>query len=63
RLRELRDSGLAEVPSTRLLIAAANLVAGGVEVREACYTAVLSPLSDDPTLVDAMQDLVDATFV
>ena len=63
RLRALRDRGLAEVPSTRLLIAAAGLIASGVSVRLACYSAVVSPLSDDESLVDAMRDLVDATFV
>src|SRR6185295_13290994 len=50
RLRGLRDRGLAEVPSTRLLIAAARLVAGGIPVRQACYSAVVSPLSDDESL-------------
>jgi len=63
RLRALQDRGLAEVPSTRLLIAAARLIASGVEERDACYAAVVSPLSDDATLVGAMRDLVDATFV
>jgi nitric oxide reductase NorQ protein len=63
RLRGLHDRGLAEVPSTRLLIAAARLIASGVEVRDACYAAVVAPLSDDATLVGAMRDLVDATFV
>jgi nitric oxide reductase NorQ protein len=63
RLRALRDRGLAEVPSTRLLIAAAALVASGVSMRQACYAAVVSPLSDDESLVGAMRDLVDATFV
>ncbi|MFC4159162.1 AAA family ATPase [Chitinimonas lacunae] len=63
RVRALQDRGLAEVPSTRLLIAAARLAASGVEVREACYTAIVSPLSDDESLVGAMRDLVDATFV
>jgi nitric oxide reductase NorQ protein len=63
RLRALQDRGLAEVPSTRLLIAAARLVASGIGVREACYSAIVSPLSDDDSLVGAMRDLVDATFV
>lgn len=63
RLRALQDRGLAEVPSTRLLVAAARLIASGVDVRDACYAAVVSPLSDDATLVAAMRDLVDATFV
>jgi nitric oxide reductase NorQ protein len=63
RLRGLRDRGLAEVPSTRLLVSAARLVASGIPVREACYAALVSPLSDDNSLVAAMRDLVDATFV
>ncbi len=63
RLRGLRDRGLAEVPSTRLLIAAAALVASGIGARQACYTAIVSPLSDDEALVGVMRDLVDATFV
>jgi nitric oxide reductase NorQ protein len=63
RLRELHDRGLAEVPSTRLLISAARLIGGGVPVREACHCAIIAPLSDDSTLVSAMRDLVEATFV
>ena len=63
RLRGLRDRGLAEVPSTRLLIAAASLVVSGISPRQACYSAIVSPLSDDESLVGAMRDLVDATFV
>jgi nitric oxide reductase NorQ protein len=63
RLRALQDRGLAEVPSTRLLIAAARLIASAIPVRTACYSALVAPLSDDATLVGAMRDLVDATFV
>jgi nitric oxide reductase NorQ protein len=63
RIRALRDRGLAEVPSTRLFISAAKLVAGGIPIREACYWAIVSPLSDDESLLAAMRDLVDATFV
>jgi nitric oxide reductase NorQ protein len=63
RLRSLQDRGLAEVPSTRLLVAAARLIASGIAVRTACYTAIVSPLSDEPSLAAAMRDLVDATFV
>lgn len=63
RLRTLRDRGLAEVPSTRLLISAARLAASGVPVREACYAALIAPLSDEAALLGAMRDLVDASFV
>ena len=62
RLRSLGDRGLAEVPSTRLLVAAGRLVAAGIGVREACNAAVVSPLSDDATLLGAMRELVDAMF-
>jgi len=63
RIRTLHDRGLAEVPSTRLLIAAALLCVGGVDIRTACKSAIIAPLSDDENLVGAMNDLVDAIFV
>jgi nitric oxide reductase NorQ protein len=63
RLRALHDRGLAEVPSTRLLIAAARLVTSGIAVHQACYAAIVAPLSDVPSLVATMRDLVDASFV
>jgi nitric oxide reductase NorQ protein len=62
RLRQLGDRGLAEVPSTRLIIAAARLIASGIPIRTACATALLGPLTDDPDLLAAMHDLVKATM-
>ena len=62
RLRMLHDRGLAEVPSTRLLVAAACLVRSGIDLRSASRAAVVAPLSDDPSLLAAMLDLIDATF-
>ena len=35
----------------------------GIDLREACQAAIVSPLSDEPSMVAALQDLVDATFV
>lgn len=63
RLRALQDRGLAELPSTRLLIATARLIGSGVALRSACNVALIAPLSDDPALVGAMRELVDLTFV
>ena len=60
RLRQLRDRGLPEVPSTRLLVAAARLVASGVAPREACRVAIAAPLTDDPDLLAAAQDVIAA---
>ena len=62
RLRQLGDRGLAEVPSTRLIVATARLVAGGISVRAACHAALLGPLTDDPDLLAAMHDLVSSTM-
>ena len=62
RLRGLRDRGLAEVPSTRLLVATGKLIASGVGTREACEAAMLSPLTDEASLMGAMRDLVHASF-
>jgi nitric oxide reductase NorQ protein len=63
RLRALQDRGLAEVPSTRLLIATARLIVRGVPPREACGAGLISPLTDDATLLAAMRDLVELSFV
>jgi nitric oxide reductase NorQ protein len=62
RLRQLGDRGLAEVPSTRLIVATARLVASGIPLRSACRAALLGPLTDDPDLLAAMHDLVTATL-
>lgn len=63
RLRLLRDRGLAEVPSTRLLIAAAKLATSGIPIREACDAGLIAPLTDDASLLTAMRDLLEATFL
>jgi len=62
RLRQLGDKGLAEVPSTRLIIATARLVASQIPIRTACRTALLGPLTDDADLLAAMHDIVAATM-
>jgi nitric oxide reductase NorQ protein len=62
RVRLLRDQGLAEVPGTRLLVATARLIADGIPADEACRVALAGPLTDDPDLLAAIADLVDATL-
>jgi nitric oxide reductase NorQ protein len=58
RVRRLRDRGLVEVASTRLLVHAGCLLAAGIELREACAAAIAGPLSDDPELHAAIMELV-----
>ena len=62
RVRRLRDQGLAEAPSTRLLVATARLVASGIAPAAACRAALVGPLTDDPDLVLAISDIVNATL-
>ena len=62
RIRRLEGHGLAEVPSTRLLVSTARLIAAGIPPRDACRAALVAPLSDDPELLAAMDALVTATF-
>jgi nitric oxide reductase NorQ protein len=63
RIRNLRDRGLAEVPSTRLLVKTAQLIRAGIPDRRACRSALVGPLTDDPDLTSALEDLIAATLV
>ena len=61
-LRKLDHLGLAEVPSTRLLVDAAKLIASGMPARRACEVAVVQPLSDDAEVVTALVEAVALAF-
>jgi nitric oxide reductase NorQ protein len=60
RVRRLKGEGLAEGPGTRLVVAAARLIADGIAPAIACQTALAGPLTDDPDLLAAVGDLVAA---
>ena len=62
RVRRLRDRGLAEVPSSRLLVSTARLIAGGIIPVEAARVGLMGPLTDDPDLLAAIGDLITASF-
>lgn len=62
KMRCLRELGLSEVPSTRLLIDAARLIAAGVPARLACQAAVVEPLTDDRDVAKGLADLVALVF-
>jgi nitric oxide reductase NorQ protein len=61
-IRPLRDRGLAEVPSTRLLVRAARLVHGGLEPAVACRSALCAALTDDPELEATLAEIVAAVL-
>lgn len=62
RIRNVREQGLAEGVSTRLLIYAALLVKDGIPVSRACRTALCLPITDDARLQETLDDLVSDLF-
>lgn len=62
RTRRLKDHGLDEGASTRMLVHAATLMRQGLDLRTACRLAVIAPLSDDAELLAALHSALDAGF-
>ena len=62
KIRNIREQGLTEGASTRLLISAAQLMGRGVEPAEACRAAICQPLTDDRRLLETLEDLVADLF-
>ena len=62
KIRQLKDRGLDEGVSTRLLIHAARLIHSGLEPKVACNAAFTETLSDDPTLCSSMNQLITDFF-
>lgn len=57
KVRGLHELGLAESVSTRLLVDAGKLIAGGLDTRIAAEVAIVEPLSDDLTITKSLTDL------
>lgn len=62
KVRNLRNHGLEEGVSTRLLIYAGTLIRQGVPAARACEAAVTKPITDDPDMHRSIQELVKAIF-
>jgi len=62
KVRNLRNHGLEEGVSTRLLIYAGDLIRQGVTPVRACEAAVTRPITDDPDMQRSIQELVKAIF-
>jgi nitric oxide reductase NorQ protein len=62
KVRNLKEHGLAEGVSTRLLIYAGKLIARGVSPRDACRSAVVWSLTDDPELQRSIEEVVSSIF-
>ncbi len=62
KIRNIREQGLTEGASTRLLIYAAQLMRRGVSVKQACRSAICLPLTDDNGLQETLNDLIEDIF-
>jgi len=62
KVRNLREHGLQEGASTRLLIYAARLLTEGIAARRACQVALVWNLTDDPELQQSIEEVVHAIF-
>ena len=62
KVRNLKEHGLQEGVSTRLLIYAGKLVATGVEVRRACQVAVVWAVTDDFEVQRSIEEVVSSLF-
>ncbi|MFB0900874.1 MAG: CbbQ/NirQ/NorQ/GpvN family protein [Dehalococcoidia bacterium] len=63
KIRNLREYGLAEGVSTRLLIYAALLIKAGISPITACISTVVWSLTDEKELQDSIEELVRSIFV
>ena len=62
KVRNLRDQGLEEGVSTRLLIYAGQLMVQGVEARRACEVAVSQAVTDDLEVERGIQEVINSFF-
>ena len=60
--RALKEHDLDEVPSTRLLVYAAQLIRGGMDRVTACQVALVETLTDDEQTAAALLEVVNASF-
>ncbi len=61
-IRNLREHGLEEGVSTRLLVYAARLIQDGVAPRRAAAVSMAAPLTDDVDMLETLYELVEAVF-
>ncbi len=62
KVRNLRNHGLEEGVSTRLLIYAGQLISKGIPPARACEATVARPITDDPDMQRSIAELVKAIF-
>jgi nitric oxide reductase NorQ protein len=62
KVRNLKNHGLEEGVSTRLLAYAGELIRKGIDPRSACEAAVIQPITDDPDMQRSITEIVNSIF-
>ena len=62
KVRNLREHGLAEGASTRLLIYAGRLITQGIAPRRACQVAVNWAVTDEHSIQDSIEEVITSIF-
>jgi nitric oxide reductase NorQ protein len=62
KVRHLKEHGLGEGVSTRLLIYAGRLMEKGIPARKACQVSVVWALTDDPEVQRSIEEVVSSIF-
>jgi nitric oxide reductase NorQ protein len=62
KVRNLREHGLQDGVSTRLLIYAGQLMTSGLAPRIACQLGFVQALTDDGEVEKSLQEVVEAIF-
>jgi nitric oxide reductase NorQ protein len=62
KVRNLKNHGLEEGISTRLLIYAANLIRNGISPVAACEAAIVCPITDDSDMQRSLRELIASIF-
>ena len=60
--RSLKESGLPEGASTRLLIQTAHLINSGIDIPTACRVGITQSLTDEEELLASMEDMIQTLF-
>jgi len=62
KIRNLKNRGLEEGVSTRLLIYAGQLITGGIGVMEAVRAAMIKPITDDEAMQTSLDEIAVSIF-
>ncbi|MBI2867506.1 MAG: CbbQ/NirQ/NorQ C-terminal domain-containing protein, partial [Chloroflexi bacterium] len=62
KVRHLKEHGLGEGVSTRLLIYAGKLIGMGISPRRACDVSVVWAITDDAQVQRSVQEVVSSIF-